>query len=262
MHHTLSESVIIKTVSEDAKKGVFEIEGLYKGYGITVGNTLRRVLLSSLPGAAATHIKIKGINHEFTTIPNVMEDVVEIALNVKRIRFRSYTAAPHVLHLAAKGETEVTAADIYTDAEIDILNPEAHICTLTAKSAELDMEITVEHGMGYEPIEARKAEKLPVGVVALDAFYSPVIAVNFTVQTMRVGERADYNRVLISIETDSSITPSEALKKALDIMVDHFGKISAPLSVLPVAPLVAAKKMKTKAKKSAKGGSVSGGKEK
>ena len=124
MKNKLTESLVLKTVSEEPTKGMFEVEGLYKGYGITLGNTLRRVLLSSLPGVAATQIKIKGVNHEFTTIPNVIEDVVEIALNVKKIRFRSHTAEPHVLHIKAKGETVVTAADIDADAEIDILNPE------------------------------------------------------------------------------------------------------------------------------------------
>lgn len=221
----LSEAVQIKRISEDAKEGVFEVDGLYTGYGITAGNALRRVLLSSLPGAAITQVKIKGVGHEFTTIPHVTEDVVELSLNLKRIRFRLYTDEPQMLTLKVKGEKVVTAADIETNANVEVITPDAHIATLTAKSAEFEMEITVERGLGYVPVEARKMEKLAIGVVALDAIFTPVTRVSFAVENMRVADRTDYNRLRITIETDGSITPSAALVASANILQEHFTKI-------------------------------------
>lgn len=221
-----SETVNIKKVSEKEKFGVFEIEGLYTGYGLTIGNALRRILFSSLPGAAITQIKIKGIGHEFTTIPSVLEDVVEIILNLKKIRFHFYADESQILTLKVKGEKKVTAADIKTNSSVDVINDDAHIATLTSKSGELEMELTVERGLGYMPVESRKLEKLPVGIIALDAFFSPVTKANFTVENMRVGDQTDYNKLNFVIETDGSITPSEALKKAGDILQEHFSKIS------------------------------------
>lgn len=222
----LSESVKIKTVSETAKEGVFEIEGLYSGYGLTVGNALRRVLLSSLPGACVTQIKIKNVKHEFTTIDGVMEDIVEIALNMKKVRFAFHADEPQVLTIDVKGEKEVTAGDIKTNAQVEVINPESHIATLTEKKAEFSMEITVEKGLGYVPVEVRKVEKLPVGVIAIDAIFTPVTNVNFVVENMRVGERTDFNKVRLIIETDGSIKPSIALHKASNILRDHFAKVS------------------------------------
>lgn len=222
----LSESVKIKTVSETDKEGVFEIEGLYSGYGLTVGNALRRVLLSSLPGACVTQIKIKNVKHEFTTIDGVMEDIVEIALNMKKVRFAFHADEPQVLTIDVKGEKEVTAGDIKANAQIDVINPESHIATLTDKKAEFSMEITVEKGLGYVPVEARKVEKLPVGVIAIDAIFTPVTNVNFVVENMRVGERTDFNKVKITIETDGSVKPSIALHKASNILKDHFAKVA------------------------------------
>jgi DNA-directed RNA polymerase subunit alpha len=222
----LSESVKVIRVSEDDKRGVFNIEGLYRGYGTTIGNALRRVLLSSLPGAAVTRFRIKNIGHEFSTIPGVVEDVVEIGLNLKKVRFRFFATEPQVLVLAAKGERKVTAADIKGTTEVIIENPDSHIATLTSKSAELDMELTVERGLGYQPVEVQKIEKLPIGTVALDAIFSPVVNVNFSVENMRVGERTDYNRLRIEIETDGAISPSRALHKAAKVLLDHFGKVS------------------------------------
>lgn len=221
-----NETVNIKKVSEKEKVGVFEIEGLYTGYGLTIGNALRRMLLSSLPGAAITQVKIKGVGHEFTTIPNVLEDVVEIILNLKKIRFHFYADESQILTLKVKGEKKVTAADIKTNSSVDIINDDAHIATITSKSGELEMEFTVERGLGYVPVESRKLEKLPVGIIALDAFFSPVIKANFTVENMRVGDQTDYNKLNIFIETDGSITPSEALKKASGTLQEHFAKIS------------------------------------
>jgi len=222
----LSETVGIKKISENEKEGIFEIEGLYTGYGLTLGNALRRVLLSSIPGAAITRIKIKGVGHEFTTLPNVLEDVVEISLNLKKIRFRIYTNEPQILTLKIKGEKKVIAKDIKPNSQVDIITPDVEIATLTSKDAELDMELTIEKGLGYAPVEARKIEKLPIGVVALDAAFSPIIKANFIVENMRVGERTDFNRLRFFIETDGSISPSAALRKASNILQDHFAKVS------------------------------------
>lgn len=220
----LSNTVGIKVVSEDDKKGVFEIEGLFAGYGLTLGNALRRTLLSSLPGAAATQLKIKGVSHEFSTIPGVKEDMVELGLNFKKLRLRMYSVEQKILILKAKGMKTVTARDIKTDAEVEIVNPDLVLATLTAKNAELDIEITVERGLSYSAVEERKSEKLPVGVIAIDAFFSPVVKVSYRIENMRVGERTDYNRLRIEIETDGAISPSSALHKASNILRDHFDK--------------------------------------
>lgn len=220
----LSESVRIKRIEENDTRGVFSIEGLFRGYGITVGNALRRALLSSLPGAAVTRFKISGVGHEFTTIPGVVEDVIEIGLNLKGVRFAFYADEPQVLSLKVKGEKVVTSKDIKGNAQVEIKN-DVHIATLSSKNAELDMEITVEKGLGYQPVEAQKVGRLPIGTVALDAVFSPVQSVNFTVENMRVGERTDFNKVNLEIETDGTVSPSSALHKAASVLLDHFGKI-------------------------------------
>jgi len=223
----LSNTASIKTISEDEYKGVFEIEGLYAGYGLTIGNALRRALLSSLPGAAVTQIKVKNVSHEFSTLPGIKEDMVELSLNFKKVRFNMHSDEPKILILKAKGQGEVVAGDIKSDAEVEIVTLDAHLATLTSKDAELDIEITVERGLGYSAIESRKSDKLPVGVIAIDAHFSPVTQVNFSVEDMRVGDRTDYNRVNLSIETDGSITPSSALHKASVILADHFTRVGA-----------------------------------
>ncbi len=222
----LSSTVSIKTVSEDAKTGVFEVEGLFAGYGLTVGNAIRRALLSSLPGAAVTEVKIKNVPHEFSTLPGVKEDIVELSLNFKKLRFRLHVDEPQVLSLKAKGEQVVTAADIEPNSNVEIMNPELVIATLTAKDAELDMEIKVERGLGYVPVEMRKSEgRLPIGTIAVDAIFTPVERVNYTVEDMRVGDRTDYNRLRLEIFTDGTISPSSALHKAASILKDHFEKV-------------------------------------
>lgn len=223
----LSETVKIKKVSETEKEGVFEIEGLYTGYGQTLGNALRRVLLSSLPGAAITQVKIKGAEHEFSTIPGILEDNLELVLNLKKIRFHFHATEPQILTLRVKGEKEVTAKDIKANAQVEVVNPDCHIATLSNKNAELDMELTVEKGSGYVPVEARKIEKLGIKTIAIDAIFTPIVKVNFDIENMRVGERTDFNRLKILIETDGSISPSSALHKACNILKDHFEKISA-----------------------------------
>ncbi|OGY64548.1 MAG: DNA-directed RNA polymerase subunit alpha [Candidatus Harrisonbacteria bacterium RIFCSPLOWO2_02_FULL_41_11] len=254
----LSESVTIKKISETGTDGVFEIEGLYSGYGITLGNTLRRVLFSSLPGAAVTQYKIKNVVHEFSTLPNVIEDVVEIGLNLKKLRFRVSADEPQTLILKIRGEKKVLALDLEPNSLVEIITPDMPIATLSGKSAELDMEIRVERGLGFVPADSQKSEKLPIGTVALDAAFSPVTKVNFSVENMRVGDRADYNRLTVSVTTDGSITPSAAMHKASNILKDHFDKVSQiEVKETELAPVFAEKKktkkaVKAKVKKSKK----------
>lgn len=222
----LSKNVAIKKVSEDKDKGVFEITGLYTGYGVTLGNALRRVLLSSLPGSAITQVKIKGVKHEFSTINDILEDVVEITLNLKKIRFAFFADESQTITLKKKGEGIVTAGDIKGNADVQVVNPDLHICTITSKSGEIDMEITVEKGLGYSPVEYRKQEKLPIGTIAIDAIFTPVTNVNFEVENMRVGDRTDYNKLRLTIETDATVSPSRALHKAANILKDHIDIVS------------------------------------
>ncbi len=224
----VSSAVFIKTVSEDEKNGVFEIGGLFAGYGLTVGNALRRALLSSLPGAAVTEIKVKNAPHEFSTIPGVQEDIVEILLNFKKLRFRLHTDEPQVLTLKMKGDHEVTGGDIELNSEVELMNPGEILAHCTAKDAVLDIEVKVERGLGYVPVEARKAEggHLSIGTIAIDAIFTPVQSVNYTVEDMRVGDRTDYNRLRITVTTDGTISPSSALHKAANILKDHFDKVS------------------------------------
>ncbi|MEK7555267.1 MAG: DNA-directed RNA polymerase subunit alpha [Patescibacteria group bacterium] len=243
----LSETVKIKKISETDKIGIFEIEGLFTGYGLTLGNALRRVLLSSLPGAAITRVKIKGVPHEFSTINGVMEDVVEIILNLKKIRFKFFADEPQILTIKEKGEKKITAADIKTNSQVEVVDLEAPIATLTSKNAELDIEITVEKGLGYVPVEIRKSEKLPIGTIAIDAIFTPITKVNFIIENMRVGDRTDYNRLRIIIETDGTISPSKSLHKASNILKDHFDKASAieVQEVKEIVPTKETKKAKT-----------------
>ncbi len=222
----LSETLKFKKISENEKEGVFYIEGLYTGFGITLGNALRRTLLSALPGAAITKIKIKGVSHEFSTIEGVKEDVVELILNLKKVRFKFQAQEPQTLTLKVKGEKIVKAGDISSNILAEVINKDLYLATLTSKNAELDMELVVEKGLGYVGVEARKNEKVNIGEILIDAIFSPIELVNFEVENMRVGERTDYNRLKLTIKTDGSISPSEALKKACHILSDHFNKIS------------------------------------
>ena len=223
----VSSAVVVKTVQEDAKKGVFEIEGLYAGYGLTVGNALRRVLLSSLPGAAVTEIKVKGISHEFSTLPGMKEDLVELALNFKKLRFQLHTDEPQVLTLKMKGEQEVTGGDIELNSNAVLMNPEEVLAHLTAKEADLDIEVKVERGLGYVPVEARRSEggRTAIGTIAIDAIFTPVQRVNYTVEDMRVGDRTDYNRLHLEVSTNGTVSPSSAVHKASMILKDHFEKV-------------------------------------
>jgi DNA-directed RNA polymerase subunit alpha len=200
---------------------------LYAGYGLTVGTALRRALLSSLPGAAVTEIKIKGVPHEFSTLPGLQEDIVELALNFKKLHFRCHVDEPQVLSLKMKGEGEITAGDIELNSNVELINPEEVLGHLTAKDAEIDMEVRVERGLGYVASESRKAEgRLPIGTIAIDAIFTPVIKVNYTIEDMRVGDRTDYNRLRLEVTTNGTISPSSALHKSANILKDHFEKVS------------------------------------
>lgn len=211
-----------KITKNEGNRTIFEIEGLYPGYGVTLGNALRRVLLSSLPGVAVISVKIKGVHHEFSTIPYVAEDVIEIILNLRQIRFKKYIEEPVKLTLAVKGEKEVKAGDIKTTSDIDIINKEAPIAALTDKKAELEIEIEVASGFGFVPVESRKKDKQDIGVIAIDALFSPIRKVNFEVENMRVGDRTDYNRLRFDIETDGSTSAENVFTKACEILVEQF----------------------------------------
>lgn len=222
----LSETVEIKRISENGNKGVFSVEGLFTGFGITVGNAMRRALLSSLPGAAVTQVRIKGIEHEFSSLPGMMEDMVQFTLNLKKIRFHFFADEPQILNLKIKGEREVRAGDIKSTVAAKVINSDLYLATLTKSNAELDIELVVEKGLGYVPADKRRLERLPIGTVVLDAVFSPIVNVSFRVENMRVGERTDYNRVIFEIETDGSITSSEAFHKTSNVLRDHFAKFS------------------------------------
>jgi len=215
-----------KIEKKEGHRAIFEVEGLYPGYGVTLGNALRRVLLSSLPGAAVTGVKISGVQHEFSTIPHVLEEVIEIILNLRQVRFKLYSSEPVKLSLNVKGEKEIKAKDIKITSEVEIINGEIHLATLTDKKAELEMEIEVDKGLGFVPVEARRKEKLEIGFIAVDAVFSPMKKVNFEVENMRVGDRTDFNRLRLDIETDGSISAEEAFKKASEILVAQFGALT------------------------------------
>lgn len=219
---------LIEQISKN--RAIFEIEELYPGYGLTLGNALRRVMLSSLPGAAVTSIKIKDINHEFSTIPGVLEDVVEIILNLKQIRFKVYSDEPQIITLKAKGEKQVFGGDIKLTSQVEIANPDALIATLTSKNAYLEIEIQVERGLGYSELETRKKNKQEIGSIAVDAIFTPIKMINYDIEDMRVGDKTNYNRLKFDIETDGTITPTEALISAAQILIEQFKVITVPVS--------------------------------
>jgi DNA-directed RNA polymerase subunit alpha len=198
------------------------LEPLYPGYGDTIGNALRRVLLSSMPGAAVTAVKIKYADHEFSTIPNVKEDVIQIILNLKQLRVKSFSTEPVKVHLKVKGERGVTAADIKETDQVQVLNKDLYIATLDNKSAEMDMELTVEQGRGYQKIEDRENLKLDIGTIAIDAIYTPVRSAYYEVTNVRVGQLTNYNKLTLVVETDGTITGEEVLDIASHILLDHY----------------------------------------
>lgn len=223
MEDILYPSKIELTAGENANEAVLTAEPFFHGYGTTVGNALRRVMLSSLPGAAITAVKIKGVQHEFSSINHVKEDVLEILLNLKQVRLKCWSDIPVKVTLHVKGEKTVTAADIKTTSDVEIVTPKLMIATLTDKNAELEIEITVERGRGYLPTEERgKESKLELGTIAVDALFSPVINVGFRTENVRVGDITNYDKLVMEIETDGTITPKEAVEQANKILMNHF----------------------------------------
>ncbi len=207
-----------RVVSETERGGTYEIDGLYPGYGYTLGNSLRRIILSSLPGAAVTHVKVPGVAHEFSTIEGVKEDVVTILLNIRKIRLKLLTDEPQTIQLSVKGPKEVTAADLKLPGQVEILNPEQHIADVTGK-VNLELELRAERGLGYIGKEMHQKERVEIGTIALDAIFSPIRRVNYEVENMRVGDRTDFNRLRIVIETDGTLGPREALERSIETMI-------------------------------------------
>ena len=213
-----------RVVVEEGNKGVFEIDGLYPGYGHTLGNSLRRIILSSLPGASITSIKIDGVSHEFSTMDGVKEDVIVIILNLKKTRFKMLSDEPQTVSLSIKGPKDVTAGDIKTGGQVEILNPDLHIATVTGK-VNLNIEMTIEKGLGFIPKEVLQKEKVDVGTINVDAIFTPIRRVAYEVENMRVGDKTNHNRLRISIETDGTLTPREALSKCIEIMINQLKAI-------------------------------------
>ncbi|HCO99253.1 MAG: DNA-directed RNA polymerase subunit alpha [Parcubacteria group bacterium GW2011_GWC1_36_108] len=206
----------------DQNSGKFEIMGCYPGYGMTLGNALRRVLLASLEGAAVTSVKIKGVSHEFSTLDGVMEDAVQIILNLKKIRFKMHSEEPVKVSLKFKGEGKVTAKEIKCPSSVEVVNTDQIIATVTDKKVEFEMELEISRGLGYVPIDQQNRPEKEIGVIAIDAVYTPIRRVNYEVENMRVGKRTDYNKITLEVVTDGSITPEEAFKKAVVILVEQF----------------------------------------
>ncbi len=211
----------VKIVKTDGNSSIFEISPLYPGYGVTIGNVLRRVLISSIEGAAITSVKIKNVDHEFSAIPGILEDVIQIIINLKKIRFDLQSEGPVNLSIYSKGKGAVTAQDIKTNSEVKVVNKDQHIATIADAKTEFEMEIRVEKGVGYVPVELRHKEKLNVGEIAIDGIFTPIRNVNFTVENIRIGQRTDFNKILLTIETDGSMTPEDALKRANTILLEH-----------------------------------------
>lgn len=221
----------ITTISEDGRKGSFAIEPLHRGFGVTIGNSLRRVLLSSLGGAAVTAFSVEGASHEFTSLDGVKEDVVTITLNLKRLRFRLYSDGPVTVTLKKKGKGPVTAADITTTSDVEIANPDQLIATLDSDKSKLEMTLQIEKGRGYVPVDERGGQST-VGMIGLDALFSPVERVRYKVENTRVAQITDLDKLIIDIETDGTIMPQDALRQAATILVNQFNTIAGGSAVV------------------------------
>ena len=225
---------------EDVSYGKYIVEPLERGYGTTLGNSLRRILLSSLPGTAATSIKIAGVQHEFSTVPGVKEDVTEIVLNVKKIIAKLHCQGTTTVYIDAAGECEVTAGDIKADGEVEILNPEQHICSL-GPDASFNMEITLSHGRGYVPSDKNKTPNMPIGTIAVDSIYTPVYKVNYTVENTRVGNMTDYDKLTLEVWTDSTISARDAVSLGAKILSDHLSLFTNLSETVASKPTMAEK---------------------
>lgn len=225
----------LKIVSEDTYKGIFEIEGLYPGYGHTLGNSLRRIILSSIPGAAVTQVKIKGVDHEFSTLAGVREDVVTMILNLKKVRFQLTGDEPATATLSVKNGI-ATAKDFQTSGQLVVTSPDQYIAEVTGKT-ELSIEVVVSKGMGFVPREMLSKEKVDIGTIMTDARFSPIVGASYDVEDMRVGDRTNYNRLRMTIETDGSISPKEALEQSIKIMLEQFRAILDLKEVAQMKPI-------------------------
>lgn len=237
MENILLPSTFTFEDGEHPNEGVFVVEPCFYGYGTTLGNALRRVLLSSLPGAAITSVKIKGVTHEFQAVPNIKEDALEIILNIKGLRLKVFSDEPVKLHLKAKGAVTVTAGDIQPNADVEIINPDMKIATLTDDKAEFEMDLVASRGRGFRPTEERSQETNELGMIAIDALFSPVRNVGYRVENTRVGEITNYDKLIMSIETDGTITPKDAVEESAKILIDYFSLLKGQtLAAVPEDP--------------------------
>ena len=216
-------NIEVEQISEDKKYGKFVVEPLERGYGITLGNSLRRIMLSSLPGAAVSQIKIEGVLHEFSSIPGVKEDVTEIIMNIKSLAIKnsSDTNEPKTAYIEYEGEGVVRASDIHVDQDIEIMNPDQVIATLSGKDTKLNMELTITKGRGYVSSDKNKSEDLPIGVIAIDSIYTPVERVNVTIENTRVGQITDYDKLTLDVNTNGTLAPDEAVSLAAKVLSEH-----------------------------------------
>lgn len=224
MEHHITLPSKPRVVKENTTEGVYEIDALYPGYGHTLGNSLRRIILSSLPGAAITRVKIEDVPHEFATIEGVRESVMEILLNLRRVHFSLAGDEPQTIAISVKGTKTVTAADFKLPSQVSVMNPEQHIADLTGK-ASLEIEATIERGLGYVPREVLTKEKVDIGTIAVDATFTPIRRVNYEVENMRVGDRTDFNRLRLLIETNGTVTPREALERSIELMIHQLSAV-------------------------------------
>lgn len=223
----LPSKISFETEKNEPNKATLIIEPCYFGYGTTLGNALRRVLLSSLPGAAVTAVKISGADQEFSSVENVKEDALDICLNLKNLRLKVYSEEPVKLFLKAKGKKVVTAADFNKNSDVEIINTDLEIVTLTDAKATLELEVTVQQGRGYLPTEERTKEEVEIGNILIDALFSPVQKVGYKVVPTRVGDITNYDRLIMEIETDGTITPEDAVKQAADTLIKHFSLLKS-----------------------------------
>lgn len=226
--HMTEQNIILpskpRVALEEGNKGVFEIDGLLPGYGYTLGNSLRRIILSSLSGAAVTSVKIDGVSHEFATMDGVKEDVITLLLNLKNVRFMLTTDEPQKISFSVKGPKVVTAADINAKGAVTVSNPDQYICEITGK-ASLNVELTIERGLGFVPREAHHKQKADIGTIFLDAVFSPIRRVSYDVEEMRVGDKTNFNRLRLTIETDGTMSPREALERSVRIMIEQLAAV-------------------------------------
>ncbi|MCD8494633.1 MAG: DNA-directed RNA polymerase subunit alpha [Candidatus Pacebacteria bacterium] len=228
----------LKVVKEDNFNGSYEIEGLYPGYGHTLGNSLRRIILSSLPGAAITSVRITGADHEYATLENIKEDVIAILLNLRQIRFRLDTDEAQVAKISMSGAGVVTAQNVVVPGGLEVLNPEQYIAEITDKKGSLDIEVTVERGLGFVSKEKLSKEKLGIGTIMVDAVFTPIRKVSYEVEDMRVGDRTDHNRLRLNIQTDGTLTPREALERAIKTMIRQLRSIIDLKEALENIPVI------------------------